>query len=98
MNGEPSRTLKQYVPAEQTLIFGVYRELTHRIGEVLSQEPLGSPVELDLVLLVPEPCPSSSLSIYSTATPRRRSASTICSDSAFFTRGSFAPCAINKGV
>ena len=34
-----------------------YRELTHRVGELLSEEPLGSPVELDLVLLVPEPVP-----------------------------------------
>jgi len=36
--------------------------------------------------------------MYSTGKPRSRSATTICSDSAFFTRGSLAPCATRSGV
>ena len=45
-----------------------------------------------------KPCPSSGNRMYSTGAPRSRSATTICSDSAWFTRGSFAPCAISSGV
>ena len=36
--------------------------------------------------------------MYSTGKPRSRSAITICSDSAFFTRGSLAPCTTSSGV
>ena len=36
--------------------------------------------------------------MYSTGKPRSRRAITICSDSAFLTRGSLAPCATSSGV
>ena len=45
-----------------------------------------------------KPWPSSGARRYSTGKPRSRSAMTICSDSAFFTRGSFAPCTTSSGV
>ena len=44
------------------------------------------------------PCPSSGATMYSTCLPRSRSATTIWSASAFFTRGSFAPCTTNNGA
>ena len=45
-----------------------------------------------------KPWPSSGARTYSTGKPRSRSAITICSDSAFLTRGSLAPCATSSGV
>ncbi len=45
-----------------------------------------------------KPWPSSSASMYSTSRPRSRSATTICSDSRFFTRGSLAPWITSKGA
>ena len=45
-----------------------------------------------------KPCPSSGARMYSTGKPRSRSAITICSASAFFTRGSLAPWATSSGV
>ena len=45
-----------------------------------------------------KPCPSSGARMYSTGKPRSRSAITICSDSAFLTRGSLAPCTTMSGV
>jgi hypothetical protein len=45
-----------------------------------------------------KPCPSSGARMYSTGKPRSRKAITICSDSAFLTRGSLAPWATRSGV
>ena len=45
-----------------------------------------------------KPWPSSGARMYSTGKPRSRSAITICSDSAFLTRGSLAPCTTSSGV
>ena len=45
-----------------------------------------------------KPCPSSGAQMYSTGKPRSRRAMTIWSDSAFFTRGSFAPWMTRSGV
>jgi hypothetical protein len=45
-----------------------------------------------------KPCPSSGATRYSTGKLRSRSATTIWSDSAFFTRGSLAPWITRSGV
>ncbi len=44
-----------------------------------------------------KPCPSSGYSTYVTGIPFFFIASTICSDSVNFTRGSFLPCPISSG-
>ena len=56
------------------------------------------PVEVEAVLFVVEAVAFVFFDHISTSMPRFRRAATIWSDSAFFTRGSLAPWATNKGA
>src|SRR5712691_8706653 len=73
------------------LVFGL-------TAEVAGQEPTACRVERRPVLQLGEACPSSGNSRYSCSIPAASNASTICSGSACFTRGSFASWAMSSGI